>query len=243
MKIVITKEQNNNYHEVEEVVRESFFNVYMPGAEEHLLVHKLRSDENYLANISFIALVDKQIVGAIFASKAFLYDKDNIKHTVLTFGPLAVLPSFQRKGVGSLLVNKLIFEAKQLHYNTMEDESASQWESMFNSFMIYTKTMFGNVLSTIISSITHGGDIITSESYASTGEGNITLNVEGSSTTSGVTSRSIMQCNFDNNYLVSSNLEMYVRDVKTMQESYSVVWNSCQVSYPPLNDGTWSKNS
>ena len=41
-KFTIRKETPKDYAEVENLVREAFWDVYAPGCDEHLIVHKLR---------------------------------------------------------------------------------------------------------------------------------------------------------------------------------------------------------
>ena len=72
MNIEIRKETQKDYHETEEMTRRSFYNVYGPGCDEHLLVHKLRNADCYLDDISRVAELDGEIVGTIMYSKANL---------------------------------------------------------------------------------------------------------------------------------------------------------------------------
>ena len=58
MNIEIRKETPQDYYETEAMTRRSFYNVYGPGCDEHLLVHKLRTHKDYLPECSRIALVD-----------------------------------------------------------------------------------------------------------------------------------------------------------------------------------------
>ena len=41
----IRLENEDDYIEVEKLVRDSFWNVYRPGAYEHFIVHNLRNDK------------------------------------------------------------------------------------------------------------------------------------------------------------------------------------------------------
>ena len=43
----IRLENEDDYIEVEKLVRDSFWNVYRPGAYEHFIVHNLRNDESW----------------------------------------------------------------------------------------------------------------------------------------------------------------------------------------------------
>lgn len=48
MSIEIRKERPEEYYETEAMTRRSFYNIYNPGCDEHLLVHKLRIHEDLL---------------------------------------------------------------------------------------------------------------------------------------------------------------------------------------------------
>lgn len=111
--IKIELETDKYFHSAEECIQRAFWNIYMPGCEEHYLVHKLRMCDDYISKLSFIAIdtdTDK-VVGAIYGSKA-LYNKSQI----LTFGPLGVDPLFQKQGIGTKLVNVFLKNAKIMDF-------------------------------------------------------------------------------------------------------------------------------
>ncbi|MFR8338828.1 MAG: GNAT family N-acetyltransferase [Eisenbergiella massiliensis] len=54
--------------------------------------------------------VEQQVVGHIIAAKR--WSKEEITLPVLNFGPLSVLPEYQRKGVGKALINGMLEKAK-----------------------------------------------------------------------------------------------------------------------------------
>lgn len=116
MEIKIRQEQKKDFRAVEEMTREAFWNLHGLGCDEHFLVHKLRGSEDYLPELSFIAEVEGEIVGAIFYVKSWVIDKQNNKHDTITFGPLCVHPKFQRLGVGRKLVEHTSAIAKELGY-------------------------------------------------------------------------------------------------------------------------------
>ena len=47
----IRLEQPGDYREVENLVRESFWNVYRPGALEHYVLHRLRDDPAFVREL------------------------------------------------------------------------------------------------------------------------------------------------------------------------------------------------
>lgn len=114
-RIIIREERKEDFKETELVTMRAFWNIHGPGCNEHLLVHKLRTAEEYLPGISRVAELDGKIVGAIMYSKAFIYDEDKI-HEVITFGPLAVEPMAQSLGVGGLLLRETLKLAKEAGY-------------------------------------------------------------------------------------------------------------------------------
>lgn len=65
MNIEIRNEEPNNYRSVEEVARESFWNLYFPGGHEHYVVHKMRSHADFIKELAFVIEVEDEIVGAI----------------------------------------------------------------------------------------------------------------------------------------------------------------------------------
>jgi predicted N-acetyltransferase YhbS len=60
--------------------------------------------------------VSDQIIGHILYTRSYVIDKENQKHEVLTFGPLTVLPEYQKSGIGAALVEKTIVMAKDMGF-------------------------------------------------------------------------------------------------------------------------------
>jgi len=110
--IIIREETQEEYHKVEEVALQAFWNKYHLGCNEHLLVHKVRKSDAYVPQISRVAEVNGEIIGVICYTKAQLQDGDKTKD-ILTFGPLCVLSEWQGCGVGGVLLEKTLELAKQ----------------------------------------------------------------------------------------------------------------------------------
>jgi Predicted acetyltransferase len=107
--LIIRSETEDDYFEAEAVIRLAFWNVFRPGCFEHYLLHFLRSDRDYLRDLSFVAEKNGYLEGGIYSSKAFLdLEDEGLSKEVLTFGPVGVEPSFQREGVGTLLIQRVI---------------------------------------------------------------------------------------------------------------------------------------
>lgn len=63
--IVIRSEEKGEYHEVENLVRESFWNVYRPGCMEHYVLHQLRKDAAVVPELDSFFLCKELIPGYV----------------------------------------------------------------------------------------------------------------------------------------------------------------------------------
>ena len=118
-KVIIRNELKSDYREVEELTREAFWNLYTPGCNEHYLLHILRQHEDYIPELDFVAEVDGKIVGNIIYSKAKLIDEKGYEKSILSFGPLSVLPAYQRMGIGKSLLEHSFEKALEMGYDTI----------------------------------------------------------------------------------------------------------------------------
>jgi putative acetyltransferase len=103
MSLIIRPERPEDYRATEHMTQKAFWNLHNPGCNEHLLVHKLRSDPAYVPELSRVAELDGVIVGTIMYSRSQVIDGDKT-HEVLTFGPLCVEPAHQKMGIGGGLM-------------------------------------------------------------------------------------------------------------------------------------------
>lgn len=102
--MMIRLEAEKDYVEVEKLVRESFWNVYRPGAFEHYIVHHLRNDESFIKDLAYVIECDGKIVGHINYSTGVIdYGDEKINAVVL--GPISIHKSYQNRGLGSELIN------------------------------------------------------------------------------------------------------------------------------------------
>ncbi len=119
MEISIRLEEEKDYKAVEHLTREAFWDVYRPGCDEHLIVHKIRKVPAFVGELSYIACADGNVVGNIIYSRAKVINDEGREFEVLCMGPLSVLPPFQRKGIGSLLMNYSIEKARVLGFKAI----------------------------------------------------------------------------------------------------------------------------
>ena len=119
MSIELRLENEHDYIEVENLTREAFWDIYQPGCDEHLLAHKLREVSAFIPELDFVAELDGQIVGNIMYSKAKIVDELGGEHEVISFGPLSVLPSFQKTGIGAKLVKHTLELAREMGFKAV----------------------------------------------------------------------------------------------------------------------------
>ncbi|NIZ18945.1 GNAT family N-acetyltransferase [Entomospira culicis] len=99
-----------------EVAREAFWNLYRPGAEEHLVVHQMLHHADWVRDVSFLIEVDNAIVGAVFYSKATVELLHGEPLATLAMGPLCILPKLHRQGMGRRLMEHSLAKIKALGY-------------------------------------------------------------------------------------------------------------------------------
>jgi len=115
LNIELRLEEEKDYFIVENITREAFWNHYVPGCDEHLLIHNLRKTNEFIKELDFVAINDNKIIGNIVYVKAKVINNDK-EFTVLTFGPISVLPEYQNNGIGGKLINHTIKLSKEMGY-------------------------------------------------------------------------------------------------------------------------------
>lgn len=104
MEINIRPEKEADHHPVEVLTREAFWNLYRPGCDEHYTAHRMRGHEDFLPELTFVAEVDGKIIGSIMYTHSWVINEAGEKIQTATFGPLCVHPAWQRRGVGTALI-------------------------------------------------------------------------------------------------------------------------------------------
>mgnify|MGYP001108390410 CR=1 FL=1 len=101
--ITIRRETEADYRNVENLVRESFWNVYRPGCYEHYVIHCYRSDPAFVPELDLIMELDRELIGQVMYVRSEIECDDGRKVPIMTFGPIGIAPEYKRQGYGKRL--------------------------------------------------------------------------------------------------------------------------------------------
>ena len=114
MKTIIRKETPSDYREVENLVRESFWNVYRPGCLEHFVIHELRNDPAFVKELDFVMELDGRIIGQNMFMHAVIQANDGRDIPIMTMGPICIANDLKRQGYGKKLLDYSLEKAREL---------------------------------------------------------------------------------------------------------------------------------
>ena len=115
----IRLEKKEDYREVENLVRESFWNVYRPGCSEHYVIHVLRDDPAFVRELDFVMEKDGRLIGQNMFMKTVIEADDGSVVNVLTMGPIGITPELKRRGYGKALLDFSLKKAAELGYGAV----------------------------------------------------------------------------------------------------------------------------
>ena len=124
---IIRLERKEEYREVENLVREAFWNVYRPGCLEHYVLNQLRNDEAFVPELDFVMERDGQLIGQNMFMRANIKADDGRDIPIMTMGPICITPELKRQGFGkkldlhlqaSLVFVIMIYLKMQMHHSS-----------------------------------------------------------------------------------------------------------------------------
>lgn len=111
---IIRRETENDYRAVENMVRESFWNVYRPGCTEHYVLRHLRNDPAFVPELDLVMEKDGQIIGQNMFMRAVIRSDDGRDIPIMTMGPICIAPEYKRQGYGKLLLDASLEKAREI---------------------------------------------------------------------------------------------------------------------------------
>ena len=95
--IIIRLEKKEEHREVENMVRESFWNVYRPGCLEHYVLNQLRDDSAFVRELDFVMEQDGKLIGQNMFMRAEIKADDGRAIPIMAMGPICITPELKRK--------------------------------------------------------------------------------------------------------------------------------------------------
>ncbi len=116
---IIRLETENDYRKTENLAREAFWNLSVPGCSEHYYMHVLRKHKDFIPQLDYVLELGGEIIASIMYTKAKFVDEEGNIKSVLSMGPLCVHPDYQRRGLGKALLEFTFEKAEKLGYDTV----------------------------------------------------------------------------------------------------------------------------
>ena len=111
---IIRLERKDEHREVENLVREAFWNVYRPGCLEHYVLHCLRNDPAFIPELDFVMERDGKLIGQNVFMRASVAADDGRMIPIMTMGPICIAPECKRQGYGKILLDYTMEKAAEL---------------------------------------------------------------------------------------------------------------------------------
>lgn len=109
---LIRPEEEKDFEVVENLTRDSFWNVYMPGCTEHYVLHEFRGSGDFIPELSLVLELDGKIIGHVMYCWSKILRDDGAEVRMMTFGPICIHPDFKRKGYGKILLDYSMEKAR-----------------------------------------------------------------------------------------------------------------------------------
>ena len=117
--IKIRLEKKEEYREVENLVREAFWNVYRPGCLEHFVLNRLRNNPDFITELDYVIELNGKLIGQIVFMKAVLKADDGRDIPIVTIGPICIIPELKRRGYGKILLDYSLDKAAKMGFGAV----------------------------------------------------------------------------------------------------------------------------
>ena len=115
----IRRERETEYHQVEDLVREAFWNVYRPGCLEHYVLHCLRNDPGFIPELDFVMETGGKLIGQCIYMRATIQADDGRTVPIVTMGPIGIHPDYKRRGYGKALLDYSLEKASEMGFGAI----------------------------------------------------------------------------------------------------------------------------
>ena len=116
---IIRLETKADHRENENLIRESFWNVYRPGCYEHYLIRQLRNDPAFVQELNFVMEKDGRLIGQNVFVRGEICADDGRRIPVLAMGPICVANDLKRQGYGKMLLDYTLEKAAEMGFGAV----------------------------------------------------------------------------------------------------------------------------
>ena len=118
MTVTIRQEESGDVDAISDLIVRAYADVPYSDHTEQVMVERLRSSTAFVPDLSLVAQIDSEFVGHLLLTRVEIR---NCGESVpsLALAPLSVVPEYQRRGVGSLLVNAGHDRAAKLGFHSI----------------------------------------------------------------------------------------------------------------------------
>ncbi|MBQ4426844.1 MAG: N-acetyltransferase [Oscillospiraceae bacterium] len=115
----IRPEKKEDRREVENLIREAFWNVYRPGCSEHYVMHVLRDDPAFIPELDLVMEQNGRLIGQNMFMRTIINADDGRVIPVLTMGPIGITPELKRRGYGKKLLDFCLGRASEMGFGAV----------------------------------------------------------------------------------------------------------------------------
>ena len=116
--IIIRQENTSDFKAVFDLIEKAFKSEKMSDSKEQFLVERLRKSSSFIPELSMIAEFENEIIGHILLTKLKIKNNET-EFESLALAPVSVLPKYQGKGVGGMLIKKAHKKAKEIGFKSI----------------------------------------------------------------------------------------------------------------------------
>lgn len=118
MKVTVRQEKPEDFKIVFRLIEKAFEPIQFSDHKEQFLVERLRKSKAFIPELSMVAEVDRRIVGHILLTKLKIKN-DQHEFDSLALAPVSVLPEYQGKGIGGMLIKEAHTKARELGHHSI----------------------------------------------------------------------------------------------------------------------------
>ena len=140
--ITIRLEKKEEYREVENLVRESFWNVYRPGCLEHFVLNQLRNNPDFIVELDYVMELNGKLIGQNIFMKAVIKADDGSDIPIVIMGPICITSELKRKGYGVNVVNVRLVKEPSLYSAEPIKTPEDVFNAVANELKQYDREVF-----------------------------------------------------------------------------------------------------